>query len=139
MSHNSTQAFIESNAYAPKLDNKIFAALAERPYSLKAIVAHLKQKHQTVSARLSLIHDQGYLFLNTNGRYELTPQDRIEVVATQRADAKYRKWEKKGEEHGWFMKRLEAVFNKVAAEQNPVNNNSKQLSILDDIQERNIG
>lgn len=139
MSHNSTQAFIESNAYAPKLDSKIFAVLAERPHSLKAIVSRLKQKHQTVSARLSCIHDDGYVFLNTNGRYELTHQEHIETVATQRADARYKKWEKKGEEHGWFMKRLEVVFNKVAADQNPVNNNSKQLSILDDIQERNIG
>lgn len=103
MSNLSIQAYIKA-MNDPRMVTKkahIYRALL-LPLTLNELKAATKISHQTLTARLSELMDEGLVFEAQSGKFHQTDIEMVEMAANARANYRYEKWVKLGNDNGYF-------------------------------------
>lgn len=82
--------------------SRIYDFLGSDGAYLQDVIESLKMRHQTASARLSELADDGLVYQNTLGKYFITPTDMVSKFRYEREREKYEKWKSLGERNDWF-------------------------------------
>lgn len=106
MSKHSIEAYINIQDKIRPQERRIIELLVRGKHNLRQVCKVLAMATQTVSARLSELHDKGYVTQDSEGYYSLTSPDNIQAVKARRDYDRFMKWRKLGEREGYF-KRIE--------------------------------
>lgn len=105
MSHQSIQAYIEAQPTIKPTESKILHVLERLTCAdLKTLAKESHLTLQTCSARLSEMHDKGYVTQLPSGQYIVLHEDHKDNVIAKRLNEKYERWKKLGEKHNWHFR-----------------------------------
>jgi hypothetical protein len=86
------------------MEQKIYKCLYTGDFTAELISSFTHINIITVRARVSEMFDKGIIAQKQSGEYYILHEDDMEDVKQQRLEAKYLKWKKLGEKHGWHFR-----------------------------------
>lgn len=114
MSKQSREAFIkqiQSGEYRSK-QMQVYRALILGPRNLDDLRSTLGIAHQTLTSALSRLMDLGVVGQWDSGAFYRANPEAWDKLARERANARYKKWKKIGEDNGWFIVSKALVIEK---------------------------
>jgi hypothetical protein len=104
MSKRSIEAYKDILPQLSDMEQKIYKCLYTGDYTAENISFYTGINLITVRARVSEMFDEGVIAQKDSGEYYILHADDMEDVKQQRLEAKYLKWKKLGEKHGWHFR-----------------------------------
>ena len=104
MSLESIKAYASIQDGINAKEGKVLDALDGCGLTLREVAQHTSMPIQTTSARLSELHDKGYVHQKEGGKYYITPLEMIREVRNMRDDERFKKWLKLGKKNNWLSK-----------------------------------
>lgn len=104
MSTRSLQAYQDILPTLPDKERRIMYALGDRFLKAEEVSYRIGVSVISVRARLSEMNDKGIVAQTDKGYYFIPhPSDKTRIEKA-RLEAKYDKWKKLGEKHGWHFR-----------------------------------
>lgn len=106
MSQRSIESFLENIRNNRIHTNKeiVYVILKKQSMNLDEMRQYTGMKHQTLTASISNLMDEGLLF-QYKDRFYISEPSQIELLQAQRKLERYKKWIKAGEREGFFEQR----------------------------------
>jgi len=104
MSLESIKAYASIRDGINAKEGKVLDALDGCGLTLREVAQKTSMPIQTTSARLSELHDKGYVHQKEGGKYHITPLEMIREVRNMRDDERFKKWLKLGKKNNWLSK-----------------------------------
>ena len=104
MSLESIKAYASIRADLNEKEGKVLDAVVLGGLTLREVAKETSMPIQTTSARLSELHDKGYVHQKEGGKYHITPLEMIREVRNMRDDERFKKWLKLGKKNNWLSK-----------------------------------
>tara|TARA_R110000744_G_scaffold96187_4_gene185904 strand:- start:6851 stop:7261 length:411 start_codon:yes stop_codon:yes gene_type:complete len=126
MSKFSIQAYIDIQPSIKPSEELIMSLLSRGGATLREVAERLSMPLQTASARLSELHDRGFIHQSEyhKATYTLTPPENVGRVKEARDKKRYEKWYKLGIIEGYFGKEtrdlMDKIYDENGNERNPL-------------------
>jgi len=104
MSIRSLQAYQDLIPTLRDKEQRIMYALGDNLFNAEDISRRTGIPIITTRARLSEMYDQGIVAQTRKGLYYIPPREDRANIEKARLEAKYEKWKKLGERHGWHFR-----------------------------------
>jgi predicted transcriptional regulator len=105
MSQKSLETFYENIRNNRITTNKevVYVSLQKHCFNLDELRKYTNMKHQTLTAALSHLMDEGLVF-QFNDKFYLSDAGAVETLKAERKLIRYRKWVKAGERENFFVR-----------------------------------